>query len=179
MANCFTFSPSRAIPFALRGKDPVGDRIRPIVSATRRLHGEPENSTTCAYSQHSRTIPRRRQIELGCPARKTRTKVEDLALLHSNLKRTALKDGLPDEEAEARADSQLGDIFAQADEIVMDHRAHSWWGRHLILGYIIVPIETLSPAFFLTVLLMVGASALFSMNQNQWQTLFNNAKSAQ
>lgn len=110
----------------------------------------------------------RRMIELGCPERKLRKKLEDFDLHHTFLKHTAIKEHLSEEAAEAQASMQLGNPVALAEEAATSVRQASWWGRHRILGFIVFPIVSLGPALGATILFAVIVG-LLAMTQSQWQ----------
>lgn len=120
----------------------------------------------------------RRMIELGCPERKLRKKLEDFDLHHTFLKHTAIKEHLSEEAAEAQASMQLGNPVALAEEAATSVRQTSWWGRHRILGFIVFPILSLGPALLISFLLMTTVY-LLTMPQSQWLDYFsgfNNGK---
>jgi hypothetical protein len=89
----------------------------------------------------------RRLVELGCPWRRLREKVRELAEHHQDLKQAALEEGLTDAEAEGRADAQLGDPMVLAENAVMLLRQSSWWGRHPIIGFCLLPPLGFIPAW--------------------------------
>jgi hypothetical protein len=98
---------------------------------------------------------RRRAEERSCPARKLRKQAEELELHHDFLQHTFRKDGLSDFDAEAKASKQLGNPIALADESADAVRQASWWGRHPIIGYVVLPLVALGPAFVFSVLMMI------------------------
>jgi hypothetical protein len=91
----------------------------------------------------------RRLVELGCPTAKLREQVRELADHHQDLKDEALRDGLSEPEAAARADAQLGDTVRLAEKCVALLRQSSWWGRHPIIGFCFLPLFAFVPAWFL------------------------------
>lgn len=81
----------------------------------------------------------RRLVELGCPGRRLREKVQELADHYEDLRLAALEDGLPEAEAEARATALLGNPVLLAEDIVTGLRHSSWWGRHPFIGLCLLP----------------------------------------
>ncbi|MDB6023028.1 MAG: hypothetical protein JWQ04_2885 [Pedosphaera sp.] len=110
---------------------------------------------------------KRRAVELGYPERKLRRKVEELDLHHDFLKRTALKEHLSEEAAEARSSVELGNPVTLAEEAAAAQRQSSWWGRHPIIGYILLPILLLGPTLIGAIALMFVAG-LLRMPKEQW-----------
>src|SRR5579872_481975 len=80
-----------------------------------------------------------RLVELGCPAAPLRRKVRELADHHEDLKQAALEEGLSEAAAAARADELLGEPVALAERFAFAIRISSWWGRHRILGFCLLP----------------------------------------
>jgi hypothetical protein len=81
----------------------------------------------------------RRLAEMGCPARRLREKVRELADHYEDLKLAALEDGLPENEAGALAAAKLGDPVVLAENIMTGVRQSSWWGRHPFIGFCLLP----------------------------------------
>ena len=102
------------------------------------------------------TILERRLVELGCPRRWLRDKVRELADHHEDLKQAALDDGLPEQEALARADAQLGDLVALAENAAALLRQSSWWGRHRIIGFCALPPLAFGPVWLCCALILAG-----------------------
>jgi len=102
------------------------------------------------------TLLERRLVELGCPRRWLRDKVRELADHHDDLKQAALDDGLPEQEAVARADAQLGDPVALAENAAALLRLSSWWGRHRIIGFCALPPLAFGPAWLGCALILAG-----------------------
>jgi hypothetical protein len=80
----------------------------------------------------------RRLVQLGCPSRRLREKVRELAEHHADLKLAALEQGLSEMEAGRRADALLGDPVLLAENAVTLLRQSSWWGRHPVIGFCIL-----------------------------------------
>ena len=89
----------------------------------------------------------RRLIELGCPARRLTERVRELAEHHEDLKAAAQAEGLSEVEAEARASGQLGNPVLLADNAVWLMRRSSWWGRHPIIGFGVLPFLGFIPVW--------------------------------
>jgi hypothetical protein len=101
----------------------------------------------------------RRLIEMGCPARRLAEYVHELGEHYEDLKQAALEEGLPEKEAEAQARELLGDPVFLAETAVAILRQSSWWGRHPVLGFCVLPI----PAF-----IIAGAVCLAFMGGLCW-----------
>jgi hypothetical protein len=89
----------------------------------------------------------RRLVELGCPASRLREKVRELAEHYQDLKEAALEQGLTEAEAQAWAEAQLGDAVLLAENAVAMLRQASWWGRHPIIGFCLLPLLAFTPAW--------------------------------
>jgi hypothetical protein len=87
----------------------------------------------------------RRLVEMGCPSRSLKERVRELAEHYEDLKQAALEEGLSEREAEEQAGARLGDPITLAENAVMLSRQSSWWGRHPIIGFCLLPY----PAFIL------------------------------
>jgi hypothetical protein len=116
---------------------------------------------------------KRRGEERSCPARKLRKQAEELDLHHDFLQHTFRKEGFSEFDAQAKASKQLGNPIALADEAADAARQASWWGRHPMIGYILLPVVMLGPALVATVLLSALAIRLRFTNE-QLQALFSN-----
>ena len=81
----------------------------------------------------------RRLIELGCPARQLRSRVRELADHYQDLQEAEQADGFSEAEAAARAAARLGDPIVLAENLVLDLRQASWWGRHPVIGFCLLP----------------------------------------
>lgn len=81
----------------------------------------------------------RRLVEMGCPSRRLAEYVHELAEHYEDLKQAALEEGLPEKEAEAQARALLGDPVFLAENAVAMLRQSSWWGRHPVLGFCVLP----------------------------------------
>ncbi|HYA79034.1 MAG TPA: hypothetical protein VED19_00830 [Candidatus Nitrosopolaris sp.] len=83
---------------------------------------------------------RRRLVELGCPLKRMRRLVREVAEHREDLKQAAMTEGRSQAEAEARADAQLGNPLVLAEQTMVALRQSSWWGRHPVIGFCVVPI---------------------------------------
>jgi hypothetical protein len=92
---------------------------------------------------------RRRLLELGCPISRIRRLVREVADHREDLKQAALLEGLSKADAEARANAQLGDPLALAEQMMVTLRRSSWWGRHFIIGFGVLPILAVPVLWFL------------------------------
>lgn len=95
----------------------------------------------------------RRLTELACPPGQLRRKIRELAEHHEDLKRDALEEGLSEAEAEARADALLGEPVVLAEHLAASLRQSSWWGRHPIIGFCLLPPVIIMALFALTMML--------------------------
>jgi hypothetical protein len=100
----------------------------------------------------------RRLFELGCPARYSQRSVAELAEHFEDLLRARSEDGLEPETARARAGEELGEPTILAERLVASFRQASWWGRHPIIGFCLLPPLALMIILPATVL---GLYALF------------------
>ena len=98
----------------------------------------------------------RRLIELGCPSRRLREKVRELAEHYEDLKQAALEEGTAENEAEARANTQLGDPIFLAENTLLLLRQSSWWGRHPVIGFCLLPPLCFIPAWLSCGGILVG-----------------------
>ena len=83
---------------------------------------------------------RGRMLDLGCPVFHVRRLVQEVAEHREDLLRSAVGDGCPAADAEARADAQLGDPHDLAERLTAVVRRSSWWGRHSFVGFGLLPI---------------------------------------
>ena len=93
----------------------------------------------------------------GCPVRRVREQVQELADHHEDLRLAALAEGLDERTAAARADAQLGAPEALAEHLAAAWRQASWCGRHPWVSFCLLP-----PLAFLTLwwLLSAGLTVL-------------------
>jgi hypothetical protein len=82
----------------------------------------------------------RRLVELGCPLAQVRRLIQEVADHHEDLKQAALLEGLSGADAESRANARLGDPLALAEHQMLLLRQSSWWGRHFLVGFLLLPL---------------------------------------
>ncbi len=103
----------------------------------------------------------RRLVELGCPLAQVRRLVREVADHREDLKQAALAEGLSGPGAEARTDVQLGDPLYLAERLMAAQRRSSWWGRHYVVAFGLLPVLAFPVLWLLLLLLqMVLAFAL-------------------
>jgi hypothetical protein len=83
---------------------------------------------------------RRRLVELGCPRVQVRRLVQEVADHREDLKQAALLEGLSEADAESHANAQLGDPLDLAEHLMVILLRSSWWGRHFIVGFCLLPL---------------------------------------
>jgi len=83
---------------------------------------------------------RRRLVELGCPMKQVRRLVREVADHREDLKQAALAEGLSETEAEARANTSLGDPVLLAEDLMASLRRSTWWGRHHVVAFGLLPL---------------------------------------
>lgn len=81
----------------------------------------------------------RRLREFGCPDELLVRNVQELSEHHEDLRLAAIATGATDAEAEASADSQLGQPRELALQLVEAARQSHWCGRHPILSFCLLP----------------------------------------
>jgi hypothetical protein len=104
---------------------------------------------------------RRRLGELGCPRMQVRRLVQEVADHHEDLKQAALSEGLSEANAEAHANAQLGDPVALAEHLMVMLLRSSWWGRHSLIAFCLLPL--LAVPVLWTLFLMLGLSLEFAL----------------
>ena len=80
-----------------------------------------------------------RLAELGCAEKLARRKIRELAEHHEDLKQDAREEGLSEPDAESRANTLLGEPAGLAERLAAALRRSSWWGRHPLLGFCVLP----------------------------------------
>ncbi|MGA2543344.1 MAG: permease prefix domain 1-containing protein [Verrucomicrobiota bacterium] len=98
----------------------------------------------------------RRLVELGCPARQARDKARELSDHLADLKQAAMEEGLSEAEAEARAAAQLGEPSGLAERLACIMRQSSWWGRHPVIGFCLLPLFGFVPVWLLCGAILAG-----------------------
>jgi hypothetical protein len=114
---------------------------------------------------------RRRLVERGCSTKTVRHIVRETAEHLEDLQQAALRQGLPPTDAAKQAETQLGDPVKLAEQHTAVLRNASWWGRHPILGFAVLPVMS---APFLWILFMCSGM-VFGMEVatggNNWQAM--------
>ena len=105
---------------------------------------------------------RRRLVELGCPMAQVRRLVREVADHREDLKQAALSEGLSEADAEARANAQLGDPLALAEQMMAALRRSSWWGRHSVIGFLVLPF-LMAPVLWLLLFRSLELSLGFAL----------------
>ncbi len=95
----------------------------------------------------------RRLVDLGCPMAHVRRLVQEVADHREDLKQAALSEGLSESSAEIHADALLGNPLDLAERLALSLRQSSWWGRHLIIGFCLVPLLAVPVLWALLVVL--------------------------
>src|ERR1051326_35563 len=95
----------------------------------------------------------RRLIELGCPRRYAQRSVAEFAEHLEDLTQARIEEGLETTNARAHASEQLGDPAILAERLVASYRQSSWWGRHPVIGFCLLPPLALMILLPATVLL--------------------------
>lgn len=98
----------------------------------------------------------KRLVQMGCPLSRVRANVQELAEHYEDLKQAAMEEGLSEKEAEARASEQLGNPILLAENAVALLQQSSWWGRHPIVGFCVLPLPVFVLAWALCTA-MLGA----------------------
>jgi hypothetical protein len=104
---------------------------------------------------------RRRLVELGCPPKALRRIVREAAEHFDDLRRAAEAQGLAPAEAAIHAAESFGNPEAIAKRHVEALRKSSWWGRHRVLGFVVIPL--LVPILWMTLSLALGCLAGFGV----------------
>jgi hypothetical protein len=94
----------------------------------------------------------RRLVELGCVGMESQ--VREVAEHFEDLREAAIEEGLGESEAELIAAERLGDPRAIAERLAAELRVSSWWGRHRVISYCLLPPVGIMTG---TVLLTLGA----------------------
>jgi len=96
---------------------------------------------------------RSRLLELGCPITQIRRLVREVVDHREDLKQAARSEGLPAADAEARANARLGDPLALAEQMMVTLRRSTWWGRHSVITFGLLPLLAV-PVLWLALLLL-------------------------
>ena len=103
---------------------------------------------------------RRRLVDLGCPIARVRRLVQEVTDHREDLKQTALAEGLSGVAAEIHADTLLGNPLDLAEGLAEALRRSSWWGRHSIIGFCVLPL--LAVPLLWSLILFVGLWLVFA-----------------
>ncbi len=114
-------------------------------------------------------------VELDCPPAQLRRRLRELADHHEDLKRDALEEGLSETDAEAQADKLLGEPAVLAAQLAATLRQSSWWGRHPIVGFCLLPPLAIFSFFFLTLYFDYGICYV-SLPKEQISDLANSGR---
>lgn len=99
---------------------------------------------------------RRRLVEMGCPSNRRRDMVREFADHYEDLKQAALEEGFSERDAEAHAETQLGDSIFHAEQTMGVLRRSTWLGRHPVIGFCLLPFFALAPAWGFCGSVLVG-----------------------
>jgi hypothetical protein len=113
---------------------------------------------------------RRRLVELGCPMTQVRRLVREVADHRDDLKQAAVSEGLSGADAEARANTQLGDPLALAEQMMTALRRSSWLGRHFIVTFCLLPLLVYPVLWTLLLLLQMAFGFALGYGWN-WEKL--------
>jgi hypothetical protein len=102
-----------------------------------------------------------RLVDLGCPIGQVRRLVQEVADHREDLKQAALSEGISESAAEIHAETLLGDPHDLSERLVMAFRQSSWWGRHSIIGFCLLPL--VATPVLRCLLLLVGLWLGFAM----------------
>src|ERR1700744_6188474 len=110
-----------------------------------------------------------RLLELGCPAAHMRRLVGEIADHREDLKQAARAAGASEAEAEDKANTQLGDPFDLAKQKMVMLRQSSWWGRHFLISFCLLPLLTVPILWLLFLLCNSSLAALgFALEGHGW-----------
>jgi len=112
----------------------------------------------------------RRLADLGCPAQQRERRAREIADHYEDLKRAGLEEGLSEAAAEARANELLGEPVAIAEQLAVVLRRSSWWGRHRIIGFCLLPPIGVFAASVLGLFLVLGCLRL-CFSTSEWRVL--------
>jgi hypothetical protein len=113
-----------------------------------------------------------RLAQLGCPADVVNRSARELADHYEDLKADGVGEGLSDDQAEARAAERLGDPRALAERLAGALRRSTWWGRHPVLGFFVLPSMGI-PLLMACVPLLTLALLKGALPANVWLSLVN------
>jgi hypothetical protein len=119
---------------------------------------------------------RRRLLELGCPLAHVRQLVREVADHREDLKQAALAEGLSGADAEARANTRLGDPLVLAEQMMVALRRSTWWGRHSVVAFCLLPllVYPILWALFLLLQMALGFALGYGWNWKKLGMVVNN-----
>jgi hypothetical protein len=109
---------------------------------------------------------RARLSKIGCPARHARQFVQEVSEHREDLFQDALEVGMTAEAADAFADEKLGDIETLVLQFAAVLRRRSWWGRHPVLTFCVLPPIAIFAWFFGVIVLVAWGTHLFGMAES-------------
>jgi len=101
--------------------------------------------------------------------------VQEVADHREDLKQAALAEGLSGAEAESRAHAQLGDPLDLAERLMAALRRSSWWGRHSVIAFGLLPL-LVYPVLWALLLVLQMAVAIeleYGWNMKKLHVAFN------
>jgi hypothetical protein len=113
---------------------------------------------------------RRRLVELGCPLKQVRRLIREVGDHWEDLKQAAMAEGLSGADAETRANASLGDPLVLAEELMTALRRSSWWGRHFVVTFCLVPLLMYPILWALLLLLQMALGFALGYGWN-WKKL--------
>ncbi len=81
-----------------------------------------------------------RLLELGCPSKRLKRAVREVADHREDLVEAALAEGITPREAQTRADASLGNPKRLAEELMISACRSSWCGRHRFIVFAVIPL---------------------------------------
>jgi len=119
---------------------------------------------------------RRRLVELGCPSKQMRRLVREVTEHRDDLKQAGLAEGLSDADAGTRANAQLGDPQVVAEQMMVALRRSSWWGRHYVITFSLLPVLVFPVLWllFLFLELLLAVTLGYSWNWDKMHAAANN-----
>jgi len=106
-------------------------------------------------------------VRSGLPTGYVERTVRELAEHRMDLKNEGLAAGLSETAAEAFADEKLGDLDRLAWSVVTQMRRASWWGRHRIISFCVLPVVSFFLWFALVALVAAGMTGLSEWLQHK------------
>jgi hypothetical protein len=111
-----------------------------------------------------------RLAALGCSTQERESRARELADHYEDLKLAGLEEGLSEAAAEARANELLGEPVALAEQLAGALRQSTWWGRHRIIGFCLLPPLGIFAASVLS-LFAVLACLRLCFSASEWSVL--------